>query len=116
MHLEKLQLFMMVQKEKIRAKLQDKGLASVFVGYPANHAGEVCQFLNLKTKQSILSRASIFLHRSYADYYNLAKEYISRDEHLIIDDLNMEENAEQTLNNIQPDPDEVEEKPFPEFG
>jgi transposase InsO family protein len=28
----------------IRAKLQDGGLAAIFVGYPDNHAGEVCQF------------------------------------------------------------------------
>jgi hypothetical protein len=99
-------------KAKIRAKLQDKGLASMFVGYPANHAGEVCQFLNLKTKKLISSRTAIFLHRTYADYFNLAKEYISKVEHPIIDDLNMEENAEPTLNNIQPDPDENEEEPF----
>jgi hypothetical protein len=25
---------------KIRAKLQDKGLTAMFVGYPANHSGE----------------------------------------------------------------------------
>jgi hypothetical protein len=35
-----------------------------------------------------------------------------RVEHPIIDDLNMEENAEPTLNNIQPDPGKDEEKPF----
>jgi hypothetical protein len=61
-------LFMMVQKE-IRAKLQNKGLATMFVGYPANHSGEVCQFLNLKTKKLISSRTAIFLHRTYADYF-----------------------------------------------
>jgi hypothetical protein len=27
---------------KVRAKLQDKGLVGMFVGYPDNHAGEVC--------------------------------------------------------------------------
>jgi hypothetical protein len=100
-------------KDKIRAKLQDKGLASMFVGYPVNHASEVCQFLNLKTKKSISSRTAIFLHKTYADYYHLAKEFISRVEHPIIDDLNMEADETPTLINIQPDPPEdEEEEPF----
>jgi hypothetical protein len=34
---------------KVQAKLQDKGLVAMFVGYPDNHAGEVCQFLNITT-------------------------------------------------------------------
>jgi hypothetical protein len=62
----------------IRAKLQVHGLAAIFVGYPDNHVGEVCQFLNLKTKKLIPSRPAIFLHETYADYYNLAKELISK--------------------------------------
>jgi Reverse transcriptase (RNA-dependent DNA polymerase) len=41
-------------------------------------AGEVCQFLNLKTKKLISLRTAIFLHKTYADYYNLAKELISQ--------------------------------------
>jgi hypothetical protein len=63
---------------KIRAKLQDKCLAVMFVGYPVNHAGEVCQFLNLKTKKLISSRSAIFLHNNYAEYYSLAKDALSR--------------------------------------
>jgi hypothetical protein len=35
---------------KVRAKLHDKGLVAMFVGYPDNHAGEVCQFLNITTR------------------------------------------------------------------
>jgi hypothetical protein len=31
-------------KAKIRTKLQDKALASIFVGYPENHAVKVCQW------------------------------------------------------------------------
>jgi Reverse transcriptase (RNA-dependent DNA polymerase) len=62
----------------IHAKLQDCGLAAIFVGYPDNHAGEACQFLNLKTKKLISSRTAIFLHKTYADYYNLANELISK--------------------------------------
>jgi hypothetical protein len=34
---------------KVRAKLQDKGLVAMFVSYPYNHAGEVCQFLTITT-------------------------------------------------------------------
>jgi hypothetical protein len=62
---------------KFKHKLKDKGKLAMFVGYPPNHAGEVSQFLNLATKKLIISRTAIFLHKSYGDYYNLAKEKIS---------------------------------------
>jgi hypothetical protein len=62
---------------RMHAKLQDRGFAAIFVGYPDNHAGEVCQFLNLKTKKLILSRTAIFLHKTYAEYYKLAQDMIS---------------------------------------
>jgi Reverse transcriptase (RNA-dependent DNA polymerase) len=39
---------------KVRAKLQDKGLVAMFVGYPDNHAGKVCQFLNITTHWLII--------------------------------------------------------------
>jgi Reverse transcriptase (RNA-dependent DNA polymerase) len=61
----------------ITAKLQDCGLAAMFVGYPDSHAGEFCQFLILMTKNLISSRAAIFLHKTYADYYKLAQDLIS---------------------------------------
>jgi hypothetical protein len=62
---------------KIRVKLQKKGLASRIVGYPDNHAGKVCLFLNFKTTKLISSRTAIFLQKTYTDYYNLAMELIS---------------------------------------
>jgi hypothetical protein len=66
-----------------------------------------------KNKEINSSRTAIFLHKTYADYYNLATEFISRIEHAIIDDLNMEVNETPTLINIQPDPPEdEEEEPF----
>ena len=86
---------------KIRAKLQDKGMAAMFVGYPAHHAGEVCQFLNLKTKKLISSRTAIFLHKTYADYYQLSKELISN--------IPEETNAEI---NINEDDSTANEEPF----
>jgi hypothetical protein len=63
----------------IKSKLQDKGLLCLFVGYPENHAGEVCQFFNLATKRIILSRSAILLHKTYADFHKLAKDQISYD-------------------------------------
>jgi hypothetical protein len=85
----------------------------MFVVYPENHASEVCHFLKLRTKILISSHTAIFLHKPYADYFNLAKEFISRVEHAIIDDLNMDLDETPTLINIQPDPPEdEEEEPF----
>ena len=83
-------------KGKIRAKLQDKGLAAIFVGFPDNHAGEVCQFLNIKTKKLISSRSAIFIHQTYAKYFNLPKELTS-----VVKDI--ETNLNFQNDNVPPD-------------
>jgi hypothetical protein len=93
-------------RAKIRAKLQDKGLASMFVGYPDIHAGEVCHFLNLKTKKLSSSRTAIFLKRTYADCYNLAKELISNVPHP------ENEGDGLTINKIIEFPDEESKDPL----
>jgi hypothetical protein len=109
---------------KFKHKLKDKGKLSMFVGYPPNHAGEVSQFLNLATKKLIISRTAIFLHKSYGDYYNLAKEKISTvpqpdtDEDLTYEDINIGTDASEPfqglVHTLPEDPDsDTEEEDFP---
>jgi hypothetical protein len=97
----------------IRGKLRDKGLICMFVGYSKNHAGEVCQFLNLTTKKIINSRTAIFLHKTYGDYYKLAKELISNvanetDSEMTIEDIqNLHFDQEPFQNLVQAIPDDL---------
>jgi hypothetical protein len=88
-------------KTKIKAKLKDKGLVAMFVGYPDNHAGEVCQFFNITTKIISNSRTAICLHKTYAVYFTISKDLIS---HISADDSEVEIEAhEVTLTPDQPD-------------
>ena len=41
---------------KIKNKLEDRGAKCMFVGYAANHAGNVYRMLDLKTKRVLISR------------------------------------------------------------
>jgi hypothetical protein len=95
-------------RSKIRAKLQDRGFHAMFIGYPPNHSGEVCQFLNLSTQKVINSRSSIFLHKMFGDYYQMAKEAISHvnnteePESLTIEETYTEEPFQQMVQHIPP--------------
>ena len=59
--------------KKTRAKLQDRGLEALFVGYPEDHAGDVYKLLSLTTKKIIKSRNVIWLNKNYSDYKKLVK-------------------------------------------
>jgi hypothetical protein len=42
--------------EQIKAKLNDRGTACIFLGYVKKHAGNVYQMLNMKTNAVIVTR------------------------------------------------------------
>ena len=42
--------------KKMRSKLDTRGRTGIFVGYADDHAGNVYRFINVETKQIILSR------------------------------------------------------------
>jgi hypothetical protein len=54
-------------KNMIQGKLSDRGSVCVFVGYPSNHANDVCRLLNLKTKHAIKSRDVIWSNKTYGE-------------------------------------------------
>ncbi len=50
----------------IKTKLEDGGIKAMFLGYAANHAGNVYHMLNLKTDQVMLTRDVMWL-KSFKD-------------------------------------------------
>jgi hypothetical protein len=59
------------KNKKIRSKLTDRGFPALFVGYADNHAADVFEFFNLKTKALIMSRNVIWLNQNYSQYKNI---------------------------------------------
>jgi hypothetical protein len=95
---------------KVRAKLQDKGLVAMFVRFPDNHAGEVCQFLNITTRRLISSRTAIFLHKTYAAFHNLSQELIAHIAYTelgdVLDETQNDKNQDDSNIADIPEPDE----------
>ena len=55
---------------KIKGKLKDRGMKSMFVGYADNHSGNIYRFVNLKTKKIVLSCNLTRMSKLYGDVYN----------------------------------------------
>ena len=55
-------------KAKIQGKLNDRGTACVFVGYPKDHSNDVYRLLNPETNQIINSRDIIWLNKTYGQW------------------------------------------------
>ena len=62
-------------KKRLQGKLNDRGIVSLFVGYPQNHADDVYRIFHLKTKQIIRSRELIWLNLNY-EHWNKSKNNI----------------------------------------
>ena len=62
------------QKNKtICAKLQDRGIPCMFVGYPEDHSGDVYKMYNWQTQSIIQSRNIIWLSKTYGEYKGILK-------------------------------------------
>jgi hypothetical protein len=55
-------------KEKIQAKLTNRGTPCIFVGYAENHSRDVYKMLNLETNSIINSRDIIWLKKMHKDW------------------------------------------------
>jgi hypothetical protein len=53
------------KKEKIQAKLSNRGITCMFVGYKEHHSRYVYRMLNLTTSSIVNSRDSIWLNKTY---------------------------------------------------
>ena len=54
--------------KKMRSKLDTRGRTGIFVGYADDHAGNVYRFINVETKQIILSRDIQWLNSFWKEY------------------------------------------------
>ena len=54
--------------KKMRSKLDIRGRTGIFVGYADDHAGNVYRFINIETKQIILSRDIQWLNSFWKEY------------------------------------------------
>ena len=55
-------------KDKIQAKLTNRGTPCIFVGYAENHSKDVYRMLNLETNSIINSRDIIWLKKMHKDW------------------------------------------------
>ena len=55
-------------EKKMRSKLDTRGRTGIFVGYADDHAGNVYRFINIQTKQIILSRDIQWLNSLWKEY------------------------------------------------
>jgi hypothetical protein len=102
---------------QISGKLKDKGLITMFVGYPPNHSGEVCQFLKLGTNTLIASRTAIFIHKTYQEYFNLKSTDVSTLVNPELDnpELELEDIIEEPFENLVEDIRDPEMVDYPEI-
>ena len=54
--------------KKMRSKLDTRGRTGIFVGYADDHAGNVYRFINVETKQIVLSRDIQWLNSFWKEY------------------------------------------------
>jgi hypothetical protein len=54
--------------KRIKGKLDECGLPSLWVGYPTNHAEDIYKFMNPRKKKISISRNVIWLDNDYAEF------------------------------------------------
>jgi hypothetical protein len=64
-------------QRKIRAKLENRGRASLFLGHAPNHADDTYCFLNLTRKKVIVSRDVVWLGICYGDWRGITSNVIN---------------------------------------
>ena len=94
--------------KKMRSKLDTGGSTGIFVGYTDDHAGDVYRFINIQTKQFILSRDIQWLNSFW-------KEYKKRrdDSKKLVDEFYSHEEDDQTQDESEtkePRENEIETK------
>ena len=79
---------------KLKGKLSDRGMETMFVGYSEHHAKNVYRFMNLKTNQIMTSRDVAWIHLLYKDYKKEEKNEIKE---IIIDDVDIRKKNEDKM-------------------
>ena len=64
------EMVIVTNREKIKAKLADRGKTCMWLGYARNHPAGTYRVLNLMTRKVIITRDVLFLRKSYGDWAN----------------------------------------------
>lgn len=68
-HIQKFgEVGIMTQKEKLKAKIKNRGIPCLYLGHADNHASDVARLLKLETKKVVRSRDVRWLNRTLAEY------------------------------------------------
>jgi hypothetical protein len=70
-------------KDKIQAKLTNRGTPCIFVGYAENHSKDVFRTLNLETNAIINSRDIIWLKKMHKDWLKIKFMSIIEEEDVV---------------------------------
>ena len=63
---------------KIKAKLENRGIPAMFIDYPTDHASDVYVFMKLENRQIVLSRNYIWLNKLYGEYKNIKEINVTK--------------------------------------
>ena len=94
-------------RKKMRSKLDTRDRTGIFVGYADDHAGNVYRFINIQTKQIILSRDIQWLNSFWKEYKTERD-----DSNKLVDEFYSHEEDDQTQDESEteePGENEIEE-------
>ena len=58
----------MTQREKLKAKIKNRGIPCLYLGHADNHGSDVARLLKLETKKVVRSRDLRWLNKTLAEY------------------------------------------------
>ena len=63
---------------KVKAKLDNRGIPAMFVDYSVDHASDVYVFMKLENRHIVLSRNYTWLHRLYGEYKGIKQVQVTK--------------------------------------
>jgi hypothetical protein len=96
-------MYVATDKNKIQAKLSDKGTVCVFVGHALSHADDVNRLLNPKTKSIIKSRDVVWSNKSYGACIDSKNDTSVHDSDSEVDNLKDKSETEIPFNDAPND-------------
>ena len=68
-HIQKFgEVGIMTQREKLKAKIKNRGIPCLYLGHADNHGSDVARLLKLETKKVVRSRDLRWLNKTLAEY------------------------------------------------
>lgn len=90
---------------KVKAKLDNRGVPAMFVDYSVDHASDVYVFMKLDNRQIVLSRNYTWLNKLYGEYKGIKQVQVTKD--LYWDENKNEASNQQDTLEVEEDEDAV---------